>query len=457
MTISENTRETIRRIKERDGSICAFREVLEQRALFESEQAEENGVGLLNGVAVVIKEVFDVAGAENSYGSMVRSGERATVDSEIVTRLRASGAIIVGTARSHEFAWGLTTQNEKYGSTRNPWNLERVPGGSSGGSAAAVAAGMVSLAVGSDTGGSIRVPAAFCGVLGLKTTWGRISRHGGLSLAPSFDSPGFFARDTITLIAAYLATAGPDWADASTLNRPPVASPDASQALLASTAFAISDDLNFLSLSKARQRSATKLRSELFRLGAREVAIESPHPSEAISAFVSILKAEAYHVHSRVLSTYPRCADLYGKDVRTKLESSEAVTLSEYIEARNSADSQRALFLRAFESANVIFNVVGSVGPSKISDPDYVVVNGIRTPLRDSVMASTIPQNVAGVPSITFPFGFDDDHMPIGIQMTGPPFSEIMLLSIASELERAGIITVPTPDLFPLDSTVAGY
>lgn len=445
MTASHSTLDTIRSINDRDRTIFAFREVLEQRALREAEQTEENEGGPLTGVSVAVKELFDVAGAENSYGSLVRIGARADVDAEIVTRLRATGAIIVGTTRSHEFGWGITTQHEKYGSTRNPWNLERVPGGSSGGSAAAVAAGMVSLAVGSDTGGSIRIPASFCGVLGLKTTWGRISRRGGVSLAPSFDSPGFLARDTSTLTAAFLATAGPDWADASTLNRPPVANTDEAILKLAEMSFAVPDDLNSLPLSRARQRSINELRAQLCNFGAREESINSPNPSEALAAFVPLQMAEAYHVHSRVLSTYPRFADLYGNDVRTRLELAKEVTLSDYIEARNSAASIRALFLRAFESVNVIFNVVGSVGPSKVSDPDYVYVNGIRTPLRDSVMPSTVPQNLAGLPSITFPFGFDDDHMPIGIQMTGPPFSEIFILSIASELERTGIIAVPTP------------
>lgn len=450
MTTSDSTRETIRRINERDRSIFAFREVLEQRALHEVEQTEGNGGGSLTGVAVAVKELFDVAGAENSYGSLVRSGERAGVDAEIVTRLRASGAIIVGTTRSHEFGWGITTQHKKYGSTRNPWNLERVPGGSSGGSAAAVAAGMVSLAVGSDTGGSIRIPAAFCGVLGLKTTWGRISRRGGVSLAPSFDSPGFLARDTSTLTAAFLATAGPDWADASTLNRPPVANLDMTTPTLAAMSFAVPDDPNSLRLSPARQRSLNELRAQLCNLGAREDAIKSPSSSEAFSAFVPLQMAEAYHIHSRVLSTYPRFIDLYGNDVRARLELAKEVTLSDYIEARNSAASIRALFLRAFECVDVIFNAVGSVGPSKVSDPDYVDVNGIRTPLRDAVMPSTVPQNLAGLPSITFPFGFDEDHMPIGIQMTGRPFSENFILSIASELERTGIITVPAPDSFPI-------
>jgi len=446
MNASENTKDVIRRINERDGSIFAFREVLEQRALHEAKKTEENGGGPLTGVAVAVKELFDVAGAENSYGSLVRSGERAGVDAEIVVRLRAAGAIIVGTTRSHEFGWGITTQHEKYGATRNPWNLERVPGGSSGGSAAAVAAGMVSLAVGSDTGGSIRIPAAFCGVLGLKTTWGRISRRGGVSLAPSFDSPGFLARDTSTLTAAFLATAGPDWADASTLNRPPVANPELATPTLGVMSFAIPEDLNSLPLSSARQRSINELRTQLCNCGAREDLIDSPNPSEALLAFVPLQMAEAYHIHTRVLSTYPRFADLYGTDVRARLELAKEVTLSDYIEARNSAASIRAIFLRAFERVDVIFNVVGSVGPSKVSDPNHVDVNGVRTPLRDSVMPSTVPQNLAGLPSITFPFGFDDDHMPIGIQMTGPPFSENFILSIASEMERTGIIAVPTPD-----------
>ncbi len=174
----------------------------------------------LHGVPIGVKELFDVADTEVTYGSLVLAGRRATADAAIVAALRRAGAVVVGTTRSDEFGWGITTQNAERGSTRNPWDLDRIAGGSSGGSAAAVAAGMVPLAVASDTGGSIRIPASFCGVYGLKTTPGRISRTGGVPLAPSFDSPGFVTSDPTLFHAALAAVVGPDPADPPTLEAP---------------------------------------------------------------------------------------------------------------------------------------------------------------------------------------------------------------------------------------------
>ena len=157
--------------------------------------------------------------------------------------------------------------------------------------------------------------------------------------------------------------------------------------------------------------------------------------------------AEAFHVHTRILKTYPEKASLYGSDVRARMEVAAKVTASEYIDARRTASEIHSHFLRLFETADVLITVVGSTGPSSVSDPDYVVLNGERTALRDSMMPSTVPQNLAGLPSITFPFGFDDD-LPIGFQMTGPPFSEMLLLNIASAMEKAGIISVPSPPTY---------
>ena len=153
----------------------------------------------------------------------VLADRRAPADAAVVASLRRAGAVVVGTTRAHEFGWGITTQHATRGSTHNPWHLDRIPGGSSGGSAAAVAAGMVPLAVASDTGGSVRIPAAFCGVFGLKTTPGRISRRGGVALAPTFDTVGFVARHPALLAAALAATVGPDPGDPPTLDAPALA------------------------------------------------------------------------------------------------------------------------------------------------------------------------------------------------------------------------------------------
>ena len=174
-------------IDRHDSAVGAFVDVTSASAerdlaAAEAELAAGRGRGRLHGVPIAVKELFDVADADGSYGSNVLADRRAPADAAVVASLRRAGAVVVGTTRAHEFGWGITTQHATRGSTHNPWHLDRIPGGSSGGSAAAVAAGMVPLAVASDTGGSVRIPAAFCGVFGLKTTPGRISRRGGVAL-----------------------------------------------------------------------------------------------------------------------------------------------------------------------------------------------------------------------------------------------------------------------------------
>ncbi|NQV97905.1 MAG: amidase [Acidimicrobiaceae bacterium] len=444
----------LKHIHNQNPKFGAFVDILDSRAEQEAREmdksvAQGNDLGGLAGIAVGVKELFDVAGADNSYGSLTRDGFIAKNDAEIVKRLRKAGAIIVGTTRSHEFGWGITTQHATRGSTLNPWDLSKVPGGSSGGSAAAVSAGLVPLAVGSDTGGSIRIPAAFCGVLGLKTTWGRITRDGGVSLAPSFDSPGFFARSTKILSAAFFATAGKDWNDSATLSTPEVGHMKVTDRDLRTFSFGISDVENSIPLNRERETAFINLCEVLRSIGAAVIEVPAPNPKISLAAFVPYQMAEAFHIHTQILKTYPEKAELYGDDVRARLELASKVTATQYIEARRSASDIYRQFLKVFTTVDVLLTVVGSTGPSSISDPDFVVINGDRQPLRNSVMPSTVPQNLAGLPSITFPFGFDDG-LPIGIQMTGPPFSETLLLHISSAMEEAGIIRIPNPPISPV-------
>jgi aspartyl-tRNA(Asn)/glutamyl-tRNA(Gln) amidotransferase subunit A len=187
------------RIQQVDSSIGAFTVLTLDVALRDADACTEelaHGIrrGSLHGVPIAIKELFDVKDARTTYGSMVMGERLAEHDAEAVRRLRDAGAIILGLTRSHEFGWGITTQHARMGSTRNPWAFNRVPGGSSGGSAAAVAAGMVPIALASDTGGSIHIPSAYCGVAGLTPTYGRVSKCGAVPVAPSLD-PGLISRD----------------------------------------------------------------------------------------------------------------------------------------------------------------------------------------------------------------------------------------------------------------------
>ena len=413
-------------------------------ARLDAEDAAGHRRGPLHGVPIGVKGLFDVAGGDQSYGSDVRDGAVAAADAAIVRRLRDAGAVVVGTTRTHEFGWGITTQHATRGSTRNPHDLTRVPGGSSGGSAAAVAAGFVPLAVGSDTGGSIRIPAAFCGVVGLKTTHGRISRAGGVALAPSFDTPGLLSRSAALLAAALAATAGADPDDPATAATPPLDDLVGPSDLTTRT-FALVDNLTTQALSAPRLGALADTIAALGSLGLRQLDVAVPDGQDWYAAFAPIQMTEALQVHRSVLATYPARADDYGPDVRRRLELAEQVTDSEHRTARAAADAMTASILRTLEGVDVIVSPVGSVGPSSVDDPDHVQFGGARIALRDAVMPSTVAQNVAGLPSVTVPVGRDDDGLPIGIQLTGRRWSEPLLLSVAMALEIIGLVSVPEP------------
>jgi len=448
-SIRMRTERALARIVSRDREIGSFVSVLSGRALARADRLDVDPTTRtlsLAGCAIGVKELFDVAGADNSYGSLVREGSVADRDAAVVSMLEAAGAIAVGTTRSHEFGWGITTQHASRGSTANPWNLDRVPGGSSGGSAAAVAAGFVDLAVGSDTGGSIRLPAAFCGVIGLKTTWGRITRHGGVSLAPSFDTPGFLARTVDLLSRGFYAVAGPDLRDHATLRAAhPSAEPD-----LRAAGIRIGIPAARPRMTSARARAFDDLVAVIRGLGVTVVEVDLPDPDAAFGAFVPYQMAEAHHVHASVLGTWPSMADRYGDDVRSRLEAASNVSVADYLDARAAAVEVTATLLVVLSIVDAVLTVVGATGPSSTSDPDHVVTSEGIVPLRQSAMPTTVPQNLAGLPSVTFPFGFDDG-IPVGMQLTGGPFDEPRLLAVARLLERENVLVVPRPLAFPVD------
>jgi aspartyl-tRNA(Asn)/glutamyl-tRNA(Gln) amidotransferase subunit A len=452
---------SLAQIAQHDAAVGAFVDVFADRAT--TDAADRDRAPLadqerpLHGVPVAIKELFDVEGADGSYGSNVLAGRRSERDAAVVGALRAAGAVVIGTTRSHEFGWGITTQHAGRGSTRNPWNLERVPGGSSGGSAAAVAAGMVPLALGSDTGGSIRLPAAFCGVLGLKTTFGRISRAGGVALAPSFDSPGFLARDVALLAAAFAATAGSDPDDASTVTAPPVgpALVGTAPEMLAGLRFATPAGLSPERLDAPRTAAVEAVCAALVALGLQRHEVAMPDARAMLDTFVPIQMAEALHVHTSVLRTYPDRAGDYGADVRARLETAQSVTLAQHLTARRGQDDVKVAFANAFASTDLLVGAVGPTGPSLAADADTVLLHGKPVAMRTAMMMYTVPQNLAGLPSITCPCGVDDSGMPIGIQITGPWWSEPLLLAVAGTLEAAGTIGVVSPPSFPAPSSAS--
>ncbi|HUP17560.1 MAG TPA: amidase [Acidimicrobiia bacterium] len=403
------------RIAEVDREVGAFRQVLGESALAEAAESDARVAGdarPLEGIPVAIKELFDVAGTNGAYGSEVLMGRVAPVDAEAVRRLRSAGAIVVGTTRSHEFGWGITTQHANLGSTANPWDLSRVPGGSSGGSAAAVATGMVPLALGSDTGGSIRIPAAFCGVVGLKPTYGRVSKRGIVSLAPSLDHPGSIARSVNDAVAALSVLAGHDPEDPTTrlteLN-PPRSRPKV----------ALCPDLHPVPLCNDHSALFADAVDRLGAMGMEVVEVEFPLADIIRPAFGKIQMAEAYHVHSATLGTFPSRAALYGVDVRNRLEIAAEVQIADYLDARRDALAVTASFAEIFASGiDLLVTPVAAGGPSRRDRPDRVEHRGESIAFRDLVMGYTVPQDLSGLPAVTVPVGLDDDGLPVGVQLT---------------------------------------
>ena len=461
------------RIGTADGHIGAFACVLEEQARARAaelteELAQGHCRGPMHGVPVAVKELFDVRGAPGDYGSEVLAGRIADADAECVRRLRRAGAVIVGTTRSHEFGWGITTQHQTRGGTRNPWNLDRVPGGSSGGSGAAVAAGMVPAAVGSDTGGSIRIPACFCGVAGLKPTFGRIGRTGGVALAPSFDTVGALGRSISDAALLVKAMSGPDRKDPDCTGtgygttdrlRPSLTGAGTATATggerevqplltsLAGVRVATAPALIDIDLDDGIAAVYGQALDSLERLGAELVEIDLPTAQEILEAFRPLQMAEAHHVH-RSMGLFPDRADLYGPDVRSRLEAAADVSIGDYLAAQRERRRIGAAFDRQLERVDGLVSPISAVGPSRIDRPDEAVLNGQRVGMRDTVMRFTVPQNMTGLPAGIVRAGFDPDGLPVGVQLTASRGQESAVVAIAAALqaELGPIGTAPEPE-----------
>jgi aspartyl-tRNA(Asn)/glutamyl-tRNA(Gln) amidotransferase subunit A len=321
--------------------------------------------------------------------------------------VREAGAVIVGKTLTHEFAWGITSNNPHFGPARNPYDPERVPGGSSGGSGVALAYGGCALALGSDTGGSIRIPAAFCGVSGLKPTYGRVPTAGVFPLAPSLDHAGPMARTPgdVRLLYEVLADTSADHDDTP-------------------LRIARCPDLHLVPLEPAIQRAFDNAAAAL---GA-DAEVRFLHAERIYPAFATLQMAEAHAAHTRA-GLYPGQADAYGADVSRRLDNAARVTLDEYLDAALEREAIRARFTQAFEHADLLLTPIAAVTPEPISA-------GAQS-FRDAVLPFTVPQDIAGLPAAAVPVGFDDLGLPIGVQLTGPAGAEARVLAAAEKLYAA--------------------
>ncbi|HYM90479.1 MAG TPA: amidase [bacterium] len=389
--------------------------------------------GPLHGIPVSLKDLIDTKGIRTTCGSRILVDRVPAADATVAARLRAAGAILLGKNNLHEFAFGVTTANPHFGPTRNPWRPDRIPGGSSGGSGAAVAVGCGPVSIGTDTGGSIRIPAALCGVVGLKPTYGRVSRHGVLPLSWTLDHVGPLTRTVEDAALVLQAIAGPDPRDPSTLGQ---AVPEFTAGLRKPVAGlrvgVVADEFHSEMAPDVRApfRAALEV---LATLGLELEDVEFPRAIEARTAAATVLFAEAASVHERWL---PDRAGEYGADTLALLREGAFLTAAQYLRAQR----VRALILR--EAGALMERLTALVLPTiPVVAPEIgqstVMLGGRPTDARAVLTRFVRHFNFVGLPAISVPCGFGADGLPVGLQIVGRSNDEPTVLAIAHAYEQA--------------------
>jgi len=429
----EIVQQTLERIESLSSRLNSFITVMGEQALADARIAEReiqqgNNRGRLHGLPVAIKDIFATRGVRTTAGSKILSRWVPDYDATVVKRLRKAGAVLIGKTNMHEFSYGVTSDNPHFGPVRNPWDTKRIPGGSSGGSGAAVAASLCAAALGSDTGGSIRIPAAACGVAGIKPTYGRVSRYGAIPLAWSLDHVGPITRTAEDAAALLNVLAGRDEKD-RTSSRLPV--PDYTQALrqpVKGLRLGIPQNFFFEHVDSETLSAVRAAIQVLERLGAQTVPIKLQHLELCAAAAAQITLVEAASYHEQY--TRQRIKD-YGDDVRLRLHAAHNFLATDYVKSQRARTLLQEELAKAFKKVDVIMTPTLPAPPPPIGE--YFVQSGdMREHVIDAFIRFNNPFNLTGLPAISVPCGFSSANLPIGLQVVGRPFEEATVLRLAN-------------------------
>ncbi len=436
-TILQRTEECLARIERLNPLLNAFVTTTPERARSDARRAMTGPQGPLAGMAIAHKDLFETSGIRTTAGSRLFATHVPSRDATIVSRLAAAGTVLMGKTNTHELGGGVTTINPFFGTTRNPWDVKRIPGGSSGGSAAAVAAGLVTAATGSDTGGSVRIPAALCGCVGLKPTYGRISTAGLMGASPTFDHSGIITRTVADAMLVYQAVAGYDAADSSTVESAPdnrnALRTDALRTEALRTQPSALSTSSPLRIGVARNFFFDRLESDVARAIEQAIAtfrgakadvrdIMFPIDNDTMArVFDPIIVAEIHQTFEREWQQRPDAfstafAGFFRAPVPSGLELAAAHrALREY----------QSAVRRVFDAIDIVLTPTVAVTAPLI---DGVIDGGL-------ILRNTWPWNAARTPVLTMPCGFDQRRLPIGMQLVAAPFAEDTLFDAALTFE----------------------
>src|SRR5579875_1599214 len=441
-TPTELVADTLDRIDALDGEIKAYITVMREQAMNDAEQAErEMRTGLyrspLHGVPIALKDLIAVKGVRSTAGSRVLDDYIAQEDAMVTEQLRKAGAILIGKTNTFEFAYGPYSPP-----TRNPWRRDHTPGGSSGGSAAAVVTGMCLGAIGTDTGGSIRIPSACCGVTGLKPTYGRVSCYGIIPLSWSLDHAGPIARSAEDCALIFDALAGYDPRDASSVSGPPsrataslIAGPEGRGPLSLQGLTLGIPSARFVGPLDAEVRHAWEAAQMVLKEeGAELLEVDIPHPSMEVYRTIQMPEASLAHMQQGWLSER---ADLYTERTRERLLQGQQIPAVNYLRAQQERRAFASALTTIMRRVNALLLPAIPMPAIPVSQIDQdIVIDGVIINATVALLSLTMPFNLAGLPALSFPVGFSARGLPIGLQAVGKTFEESTVLRIAHAYQQ---------------------
>lgn len=432
----ELTRAALDRVRKL-AHLNAFITVLDEEALRQAAARDQELVrghdrGPLHGIPVAVKDVFCTKGIRTTCGARIFADHVPDRDAAVVERLQAAGAVLLGKTNMHELAFGITSSNPHFGAVRNPWDPERIPGGSSGGSGVAVASGMALMAMGSDTGGSIRIPAAFCGTVGLKPTFGRVSRYGVMPLDFTLDHMGPLTRTVRDAAITLSVIAGHDPRDETSSRRPVNSYLPPEAVSLGGVRIGLPENFYFDRVDPEAAEAVRTMARTAESLGALVVPVRVPDIAAINTVGRIIVQAEA----SALLERYLNRRSEFGADVLALLDQGRLLPATDYINAQRLRRLMRSEFRSVFQQTDCLFTPTTPTAAPRIGQTT-LEFNGASEDVRLASTRLVRAINVLGLPALSLPCGFNRVGLPLGLQIIGRPFDEALLFRVAAALEDA--------------------